>query len=145
MTTHLVYFRLRHVGFGLSQWMLVKGTIKFVYAKWTEKLVFFYPDDKKYYFKVMTFGLVNTPSFYSYLMGNLKKEWDILFVDIMESYAESEKELDGNKIHIVNEDIYSDPIKLYSGAKSIIDVNLVQQYCMRSSLFLMRLQSIQKI
>ena len=93
----------------------------------------------------MTFGLVNTPSFYSYLMGNLKKEWDILFVDIMESYAESEKELDGNKIHIVNEDIYSDPIKLYSGAKSIIDVNLVQQYCMRSSLFLMRLQSIQKI
>ena len=44
-----------------------------VHAIDREKLVFFAQDDKKYCFKVMAFGPVNTPSFYSCMMGNLKK------------------------------------------------------------------------
>ena len=39
-----------------------------------EKLAFFTPEDDKLCFKVMPFGPVNTPGFYSCMMGNFKKE-----------------------------------------------------------------------
>ena len=54
-----------------------------------EKLAFFSPDDKKYYFKVMSFGPVNAPSFYSCMMGNLKQEWDSLFIETLTTYTAS--------------------------------------------------------
>ena len=40
-----------------------------------DKLAFFVPDNKKYGFTVILFGPVNTPSFYSCLMGAFKTEW----------------------------------------------------------------------
>ena len=38
-----------------------------------ETLVLFSPDNKKYWFKVMPFGPVNAPSFYSCMIENFKK------------------------------------------------------------------------
>jgi len=90
-----------------------------------EKLAFFSPDDKKYCFKVMPFGPVNAPSFYSCMMGNFKKEWDALFLEILEDYADTGKLLDGKSVRIVNGDIYIGITKIYSGTKSIIDDVLI--------------------
>ena len=45
-----------------------------------EKLAFFAPDDRKYYFNVITFGPTNAPPFYTVMMKDLKDEWDTLFV-----------------------------------------------------------------
>ena len=84
----------------------------FARKKDREKLAFFSPDDKKYCFKVIPFGPVNAPSFYFCMMEKLKKEWDILLAEIMESYDESGKDLECNKVHIVNGDIYLCTIKL---------------------------------
>ena len=53
--------------------------------------MFLFPDDQKYCFKVMPFGTVNIPRFYSCMMGNFKKEWDALFVETMESIILSGK------------------------------------------------------
>ena len=46
-------------------------------------------------------------------------------MEIIESYTESGKLLNGNKIHIVNGDIYLDPIKLYIGKKMIKEDMLI--------------------
>ena len=46
-----------------------------------EKLAFFAPDHKKYAFKVIPFGPVNAPAFYSCMMGNFEVEWDTLFFE----------------------------------------------------------------
>ena len=62
------------------------------------------------------------------MMGNLKKNGVILFAESMELYAETGKELDGNRVHIFNGDIYLGPIKLYSGSNSITD-NVVLIWC----------------
>ena len=48
-----------------------------------EKLDFFAPNHKKYTFKVMPFGPVNAPAFYTCTMGNFKVEWDTLFIELM--------------------------------------------------------------
>ena len=37
-------------------------------------------EDDKLCFKVMPFGPVNAPGFYSCMMGDFKKEWDSLFL-----------------------------------------------------------------
>ena len=71
-----------------------------------EKLAFFVPDDKKYCFKVMPFGPVNASSFYSCMMGNLKKEWDGLFVERLREYVTSGKLLEQQKITLQHSDIY---------------------------------------
>ena len=90
-----------------------------------KKLAFFTPDDKKYCFKVIPFGPVNAPSFYSCMMGDLKKEWDALFLQKIESMATSIALLDGQLVTIKNDDIYLGPTKLYSVTKSIIDDILI--------------------
>jgi len=45
-----------------------------------EKLAFYSPNGKKYCFKVMPFGPMNAPTFYTCLMVVLENEWDILFL-----------------------------------------------------------------
>jgi hypothetical protein len=45
-----------------------------------EKLAFFAPDGKKYTWKVMPFGPMNAPAFYTAMMGAFKVEWDKLFI-----------------------------------------------------------------
>ena len=45
-----------------------------------EKLTFFAPDDWKYTFNFMPFGLTNSPPFYTAMMKDLKNEWDKLFI-----------------------------------------------------------------
>ena len=45
-----------------------------------EKLTFFAPDDRKYTFSVMPFGLINATPFYAAMMKVLKDEWDKLFI-----------------------------------------------------------------
>ena len=44
-----------------------------------KKLAFF-PPDKKYAFNVILFGPVNTPAFYTCMMGTFKVEWYALFI-----------------------------------------------------------------
>ena len=41
-----------------------------------EKLDLFTPNHKKYAFKVMPFGPVNSPVFYTFMIGILKEEWN---------------------------------------------------------------------
>ena len=45
-----------------------------------ENLAFFALDDRKYTFKVMSFGPTNAPSLYMAMMKDLKDEWDKLFI-----------------------------------------------------------------
>ena len=86
-----------------------------------EKLAFFGPDNRKYAFTVMPFGPVNAPAFYTCMMGNLKSEWDDLFLQSMTKLAHTQATLDGKALTMVNEDIYLDNVKITSGTKSIID------------------------
>ena len=39
-----------------------------------DKLAFFAPDNNKYAFRVMPFGVVNAPVFYTCMMNNFKEE-----------------------------------------------------------------------
>ena len=75
----------------------------------------------------MPFGPVNAPGFYSCMMGNFKKEWDALFLEILKSYALSGKTIDNKKVHFTDGNIHLDSDRLYSGTKSIIDDVLI--YC----------------
>ena len=73
----------------------------------------------------MPFGPVNAPSFYSCMMGKLKKEWDSLFVERLHEYATSRKLLDGLQVTLRQDDIYLGGNKLYSGTKSIMNNILI--------------------
>lgn len=44
------------------------------------KLAFFGPDNKKYTFKVMPFGPMNAPSFYTSMIRQFQDEWTLLFL-----------------------------------------------------------------
>ena len=56
-----------------------------------EKLAFFAPDGKKYTWKVMPFGPMNAPAFYTAMMGAFKVEWDKLFIQELTKNNFSEK------------------------------------------------------
>ena len=43
------------------------------------KLAFFAPNGQKYTFKVISFGPINAPSFYTAMMKEMKDKWNILF------------------------------------------------------------------
>ena len=86
-----------------------------------EKLAFFGPNSKKYGFRVMPFGPVNAPGFYTCMMGTFKTGWDLLFLDIMTSHAESNRLLGGHKVTFTDGILSMDGIKNASGSKSIID------------------------
>ena len=73
----------------------------------------------------MHFGPVKAPLFYSCIMGKFEKEWDDLFIEEITSYDNSVKLLGGNKVVVINGDIYLVTTKLYCGIKSIIDDVLV--------------------
>ena len=73
----------------------------------------------------MHFGPVNEPAFYTYIMGNLKDEWDVLFLYIILSLSKSVTKLEGEKIHITGSTITVGDHKLKSGTKSIIDDILI--------------------
>ena len=50
-----------------------------IYKLHKEKLAFFAPNYKKYTFKVMTFGPMKTPSFYTSIAGKSMIYYDVLF------------------------------------------------------------------
>ena len=83
-----------------------------------EKLSFFAPDHKKYTFKVMPFGPTNTPTFYTFMMGNFQREWMQLFLEKI-----SILETIGGEIVIVHEDktIEIGGKVLHNGSRVIID------------------------
>ena len=90
-----------------------------------EKLAFFSPDDKKYYFKVMPFGPVNARPFYTIMMANLKKDWDLLFIETLKDYARNKTTAENMTVTFVDYDIFVGGTQLYSGIKSIIDDILI--------------------
>ena len=45
-----------------------------------EKIDFFAPDNRKYYFNVMLFDPTNAPPFYTAMMKDFKYKWDRLFI-----------------------------------------------------------------
>ena len=55
----------------------------------------------------------------------IKKEWDALFLELLISYIEEGKLLDGVTVTRHHDDILLGPNKLYSGTKSIIDDILI--------------------
>ena len=69
----------------------------------------------------MPFGPVNAPAFYSCMMGNLKKEWDELFVERFQEYTTTGVLLDKQQITLRQDNTYLGNSKLYSGTKSIND------------------------
>ena len=68
----------------------------------------------------MTFRLVNVPAFYTCMMGNLKVEWDVLFLETMTDLAYCGTKLDGDLITNQDDKISIGLNTLHSGTKSII-------------------------
>ena len=66
----------------------------------------FSPDDKKYCFKVMPFGPVNAPPFYTCMMRNLKKEWDLIFIEMIQDYARDKTLVDNMTVTVVDDNIF---------------------------------------
>ena len=90
-----------------------------------EKLEFFASNHKKYAFKVMHFGSVNTPTFYTCTMGDFRVEWYALFIECMTTLVTSGVKL-GNKISSINYDtIFLGDQKLTSSTRSSIDDILI--------------------
>ena len=58
-------------------------------------------------------------------MVNFKKEWDGLFLEIMESYVLSGENVDGKTVLMTNGNVYLHSVRLYCGTKSIIDNVLI--------------------
>ena len=108
-----------------------------------EKLAFFTPEDDKLCFKVMPFGPVNAPGFYSCMMGDFKKEWDSLFLEIMKEHAVSGVKVDDKIVGIKNGNIHLDDDRLYSGTKSIIDDVLL--WCTNISCILIYFECICRV
>ena len=73
-----------------------------------EKLAFFTPEDEKLCFRVMPFGPFNAPGFYSCMMGNFKKEWDGLFLEIMREHALSGVKVDNKIVKMKSGNIHLD-------------------------------------
>ena len=90
-----------------------------------EKLAFFAPNHKKYAFKVVHFGPVNAPVFYTYMMGNFWVEWDDLFIEFMTTLATSSLKLDDKIVSISGDTTFPNKQKITSGTRSIIDDILI--------------------
>ena len=54
-----------------------------VYKVHRGELAFFLPITKKYTIKVMPFGSMNAPRFYTCMMGELRIEWHALFLETL--------------------------------------------------------------
>ena len=82
-----------------------------------EKLAFFAPDGVKYTYTVMPFGPTNAPAYYTYMMHQLQKEWDNLFLKLLKEDTQQDQE-------ILIESLQNITIKgkkLIIGSKIIID------------------------
>ena len=112
-----------------------------------EKLTFFGPDHKKYAFKVMPFGPVNSPIFYTSMMGNFREEWDALFIEAMSSLAQSEERLDGELVTMCEDKIFVGADKLASSKRCIINHILIcsSKYPCYNHLFRMCVKNISKV
>ena len=73
----------------------------------------------------MHFGPVNAPPFYTCMMGNLKEEWNLFFIETLQDYAWNKKIVDNMTVTVVDEEIFVGGNQLYSGTKSIIDDILI--------------------
>lgn len=82
-----------------------------------EKLAFFAPNGVKYTFKVMPFGPTNAPSFYTCMMHQLQKDWELLFYNKISEMATS----DSNIIISSTNQIHVNGKLLIIGSKVIID------------------------
>ena len=81
-------------------------------------MAFFSPDGWKYTFKVMTFGPTNAPAFYSFIMKNMKDEWDGLFFERLQELSF----VGGETVFIsATMEIYIGKNKIVSGTKIVID------------------------
>ena len=87
-----------------------------------EKLAFFGPDGKKYTYKVMPFGPMNAPAFYTFMMQHFREEWDSLFyVKLRET-----DEVNGKKISVSDDNkVELDGKLTQTGSKGIIDDILI--------------------
>ena len=82
-----------------------------------EKLAFFAPDGVKYTYTVMPFGPTNVPAYYTYMMHQLEKEWDKLFLQLLRKEGTQD-------VAILIESIVKitiDTKRLTIGSKIIID------------------------
>ena len=66
----------------------------------------------------MTFVPINTPSFYTFMMGKLRIEWNAIFIETVRN----RKVIVGITVRVIDADeIYLNGIKNFSGSKGIID------------------------
>ena len=87
-----------------------------------EKLAFFAPNGKKYTYKVMPFGPMNAPAFYTYMMQKFRDEWDALFYLILNEMTE----LNGQPIKVSpTNEVTLGSVAVQTGSKGIIDDILI--------------------
>ena len=82
-----------------------------------EKLAFFAPNGMKYTFKVMPFGPTNAPSFYTCMMHQLQKDWELLFFNKVQQLSLSNTSISISSTNQVT--IHGKPLII--GSKVIID------------------------
>ena len=93
-----------------------------VYALHQEKLAFFSPNNSKYAFKVVPFGPINAPEFYTCMMQEFHVEWDLTFILKIRNTIE----IGGETVCVTDtNDIYFNNRKTYSGSELVIDDILV--------------------
>ena len=87
-----------------------------------DKLAFFAPNGKKYTYRVMPFGPMNAPAFYTFMMQQFREEWDDLFYDVIQGM----KAINGRTIAIsVTKEVRLDGQITQTGSKGIIDDILI--------------------
>ena len=104
-----------------------------VYVLQQGKLAFFAPNNRKCVFKVIPFGPMNTPAFYTCMMQNFQAEWDLIFVLTIRNTIEIGREpvrfMDTNYIDVGNR-------KNYYGSEGIITVSSYNLPILNSSSFI---------
>ena len=87
-----------------------------------DKLAFFAPNGKKYTYKVMPFGPMNAPAYYTFMMQQFRDEWDELFYVTLQNMNAVE-----NKTVAVSatREVRLDGRPTQTGSKGIIDDILI--------------------
>ena len=88
-----------------------------VYKIHRERLAFFAPNYKKYTLKVMPFGTMNPPSFYTFMVDKLRIVWHTLLLETVRKM----KVISDMTVRVTDADeIYLNGIKTFSGSKGKI-------------------------
>ena len=87
-----------------------------------DKLAFFAPNGKKYTYKVMPFGPMNAPAFYTFMMQKFREEWDELFYTTLHDMTTIEGKI--VTVTATNE-VRLDGLLTQTGSKGIIDDILI--------------------